>query len=74
MTQGPEQAQILADAETVWAVQVGCDGHWHITTEDYTDRGEAVERLAWLRSLASRSVEYRLVSKTTTVTVSIEAA
>ncbi|MFJ7998922.1 hypothetical protein ACIQ7D_17500 [Streptomyces sp. NPDC096310] len=74
MIQGHEQTQIHADTETVWAVQVGREGRWHIATGEYTDRSEAVERLTWLRSLASRSVEYRLVSKTTTVTLSIEAA
>ncbi|MEU3317433.1 hypothetical protein ABZ743_32820 [Streptomyces sp. NPDC006662] len=58
----------------VWVVQAGSEGRWRNASEEYSQRGDAVERLEWFRLHAPRSISYRLIRMTTTLVTDVEDA
>ncbi|MFF7643837.1 hypothetical protein [Streptomyces canus] len=58
---------------TSWTVQAGADGKWIDVSTPTPDHEEAVEMLAWRRSVAQPSATYRLVRDATVHTRTVEA-
>lgn len=67
------QDEIGRTERSTWTVQAGAGGMWIDVSTPTPDRAEAVEMLAWRRSVAQPSVAFRLVRDTTVHTRTIEA-